>query len=303
MQNKIMVKKVALLIIYNHRYDKNIPLLEKIYGGRFTHLYHIIPYYDGTKDNVLTVYDSSFYFESYIAQAYQQIKDKGFSHFFFIADDMILNPEINENSLFEFTGIPEDYCWINDFRDYKSHPYSVPVCTPIYKKGIEVYKQLPSVKDVCSSFDAKGLCYFPSRVYAVKDLLYNIVRKWASFCYKDLIYLFHYRKKSFYPGVWGYSDIVLVPSEFIEKFVLYCGAFAGLNIFVEHAIPLALLMSSNKIMVQNDIMLKTVTQLYGLGDEGQKEFEDKYQFSLEKLINEFPKDWFFVHPIKLSKWK
>ncbi len=60
MQNNIMVKKVALLIIYNHRYDKNIPLLETLYGERFTYLYHIIPFYDGTKDNVITVYDSSF---------------------------------------------------------------------------------------------------------------------------------------------------------------------------------------------------------------------------------------------------
>ena len=56
-------------------------------------------------------------------------------------------------------------------------------------------------------------------------------------------------------------------------------------------------------MRQKDLKLKTVPQLYGLGKKGEKEFEDKYQFSLEKLINGFPDDWFFVHPIKLSKWK
>lgn len=29
------MKKIALLIIYNHRYDKNIDRLEKIYKGKF----------------------------------------------------------------------------------------------------------------------------------------------------------------------------------------------------------------------------------------------------------------------------
>lgn len=298
-----MDKKIALLIIYNHRFDKNIPRLEALYKGKFSYVYHIMPFYDGSVSNVITVYDSSFYFESYIAQAYQMIKNEGFTHYFFVADDMILNPLINENNLFDFTGINEESSWINDLRDYTTHPHSLPVCIPFKKKGIEVERILPSYDDACRAFDRKSLNFFPSQSYAIYDLFSSFFKRWGSFCLKDLHYIFNRKKADFYPGVWGYSDILLVPSIYMPKFSQYCGAFAGLNIFVEHAIPLALLLSSEKLMTQKDINLKTITQLYGLGENGQKEFEDFYSFDLNKLQSEYPDNTFFIHPIKLSKWK
>ncbi len=298
-----MENKIALLIIYNHRYDKNIAILDELYSGKFTHVFHVMPFYDGNKENVLTVYDSSFYFESYVAQAYQRIKNMGFTHYYFIADDMILNPQINERNLFDFTRIPQDCCWINDFRDYTTHPYGVPICINAKKKGIEVNAVLPSMEEVCANFDYHSLSYFPNKWYAVKDFFYSFFRKRLSFCLSDIYILRHGYGRYCYPGVWGYSDTLLIPSEMMDKFSLYCGALAGLNVFVEHAIPLALLMTTNRIKTQKDIKLKTVTQLYGLGKNGQKEFFNKYKFSLEKLMSEFPEDWFFVHPIKLSKWK
>ena len=95
--------KIALLIIYNHRYDKNIEPLEQIYAGRFSYIYHIVPFYDGQKENVIPVYESSFYFEGYIAQCFQHLKDKGFTHYFFVADDLMLNPLITEQNLFEIS--------------------------------------------------------------------------------------------------------------------------------------------------------------------------------------------------------
>ena len=76
-----MDTKIALLVIYNHRYDKNILRIEQIYEGRFSHIYHVVPFYDGNKENVITVFDSSFQFQGYISQAYQHLKNKKFSHF------------------------------------------------------------------------------------------------------------------------------------------------------------------------------------------------------------------------------
>ncbi len=298
-----MNSKIALLIIYNHRFDGNIPRLNAIYNGKFSNIYHIMPFYDGSVENVITVYDSSYYFESYIAQAYQKIKDLGYTHYFFVADDMILNPQIDENNLFEFTGISKDCSWINDLRDYTTHPHCLPVCIPLKKKGIEVDRFLPSFDDACRAFDRKSLKYFPSLSYAFFDLINSFFRKWGSSCLKDLHYIFNRKKKDYYPCVWGYSDVLLVPSTYMPSFAQYCGAFAGLNVFVEHAIPLALLLSSNKLMTQADINLKTITQLYGLGPKGQKEFEEFYAFDLNKLQNEFPDNTFFIHPVKLSKWK
>ena len=48
--NHLMQSNVALIIVFNHRYDKNIPLLESIYEGRFSSIYHLVPFYDGDKE-------------------------------------------------------------------------------------------------------------------------------------------------------------------------------------------------------------------------------------------------------------
>ena len=42
-----METKVALLVIYNHRYDKNIVRVKQIYAKRFSYIYHVMPFYDG----------------------------------------------------------------------------------------------------------------------------------------------------------------------------------------------------------------------------------------------------------------
>lgn len=294
--------KIALLIIYNHRYDKNIPRLEELFKDKFSYVYHVVPFYDGTKENVLSVYDNSYYFESYIAQAYQKVKNKGFSHFFFVADDMILNPAIDENSLFEFTGIPEDSSWIKDLRDFKTHPHIVPMFTSVVQKGIEVYKYLPGREEVCKTLDCYGLSYFPSKMYGIVDFFHKVLHLRLGDMINALKYIGGVKHHS-YPCIWGYSDVLLVPAQYMDKFALYCGAFGGLNVFVEFAIPLALLLASEKVMTQKDIKLKVISQLYGLGKEGQQQFEAKYDFSLDKLLAEYPKDWFLCHPIKLSKWK
>ena len=94
-------KKIAVLIIYNHHYVKNIPLIEKLYKGKFSHIYHIMPFYNGNEKNIISVYESSFRFQSYISQAYQKIKEMDFTHYFIVADDMLLNPDLTESNLFK----------------------------------------------------------------------------------------------------------------------------------------------------------------------------------------------------------
>ena len=298
-----MSNKIALLIIYNHRYDKNIPKLDQLYAGKFTHVFHVVPFYDGDKGNVLTVYDNSYYFESYIAQAYQKIKERGFTHYFFVADDMILNPAINENNFFEYTGIGQDCSWIKDLRDYKTHPHHVPLFIPIAQKGIEVNKYLPSREEACNVLDRYGLSYFPTKGYGIADVFHRIKQKALRSMLNAFKYVFCGVRESSYPAIWGYSDVLLVPAKSMEKFALYCGAFGGLNVFVENATPLALLLASDNVMLGKDIKLKVVSQLYGLGEKGLQEFENKYAFSLQTLLFDFPKEWFLCHPIKLSKWK
>lgn len=295
--------KIALLVLYNHHYTKNIDRTEEIYRGKFSHIFHLIPFYRGNKENVIPVYENSIQFQSYIAQAYQRIKGHGYTHYFVVADDMIINPAINEENLFQFIGMPEDASYITDVMDYKSFPYRVPLFEKTKRWSIEVQNILPSRDEAIKVMRSFGLHVMPSRVYAIKYLLRYVLKLDWRRVYHALYYLVRKNKPSIYPALWSYSDIIIVPSQYMEDFATYSGAFAGLDIFVEQAIPIALFLCSPKIYMCKDTKLHSINQLYSLGKQGQKDFEDRYEFKLENLLRNFPKDLFFVHPIKLSKWK
>ena len=297
------MNKIALFVLYNHHFTKNIDRTEELYKGKFSHVYHLIPFYSGNRENVIPVYDSSLQFQSYIAQAYQKVKHLGFTHYFVVADDMIINPNFNENNLFEETGIPVDSSYITDIRDYVTYKYKVPLFEVITTRGTEVMKILPSKEDAFKILTGKGLHVLPSRREAFQYLLHYLIEFDKRKVRHALSYILHKNKPYIYPALWSYSDILLIPSIYMEKFATYCGCFAALNIFVEQAIPIALYLSSKEVVLGNHLKLKHINQLYDLGKEGQRNFEEAYQFSLLKLIKEYPRDLFFVHPIKLSKWK
>ena len=297
------MNKIALFLLYNHNYTKNIERTEELYKGKFSFVFHLIPFYTGDRDNVIPVYESSIQFQSYIAQAYQKVKHMGFTHYFVVADDMILNPMLNENNLFEMTGISEDAAYITDVRDCKSNKYEVPLFVKISSWGTEVMNLLPSKEDAVRTLTDRGLAVMPSKRYTIMYLIHHLFKGDRKKVHHAFYYLLRKDRPFIYPALWSYSDILMVPSMNMEKFATYCGCLAALNIFVEQAIPIALFLSSEKIVLGNQINLKQITQLYVLGEHGQKEFEEKYQFSLSKLVEDYPKDLFFVHPIKLSKWK
>ena len=76
--------KTALLVVYNHRFDKNIGRIRELYANRFSYVYHVMPFYDGNEPDVIPVFDSSYCFSGYIAQAYSHLRNDGFTHFFIV---------------------------------------------------------------------------------------------------------------------------------------------------------------------------------------------------------------------------
>lgn len=61
--------KICLTIIFNHRYDDNIKKLKRIYRGRFSEIRFIVPFYDLSDEDVIPVFESSYNFQGYLAQA------------------------------------------------------------------------------------------------------------------------------------------------------------------------------------------------------------------------------------------
>ena len=64
------VKRIALVVIYNHRFDGNISIVEDLYRERFSNIFHLVPFYDGDRPDVIPVYENSFQFQGYIAQGF-----------------------------------------------------------------------------------------------------------------------------------------------------------------------------------------------------------------------------------------
>jgi len=301
--------KIALLVIYNHRYDKNIPRIERLYEGKFSHVFHIMPFYDGVLPNVIPVYESSYYFQSYIAQAYQHLKDKGFSHYFIVADDMILNPAINENNLFEYTGIPQNHCYIHKLKLASegkapwTFKYNAYMYNPI-QRGLEITTILPSYDTALKTLNSKG--FYPKTLSfgeVFRDGVWALTHKRLRIL-KETIRAFFAHKKLRYPLVGGWSDIILLTDDVMPEFCKYSGAFAASSLFVEIAIPTALLLCAKQITTTESIKLRNnIPLITSLSKKQQEEFYKTYDYKLDKLMDEYPEDRFFVHPIKLSQWK
>ena len=159
-----METKVALLVVYNHRYDKNIPIINELYKGKFSYVYHLVPFYDGDIENVIPVYDSSYYFQNYIAQAFTHIRRNNFTHYLIVADDMVLNPIINETSLWDEMGIELKDCYISRLSIMQERknfwPHTIKALKyKVNQPGVEVEKILPSKEEAKKIFKKHGISY------------------------------------------------------------------------------------------------------------------------------------------------
>lgn len=290
-----MKTKTALLVVYNHRFDKNIGRIRELYANRFSYIYHVMPFYDGNEPDVIPVFDSSYCFSGYIAQAYSHLRNNGFTHFFVVADDMILNPSINEDSIWERLGIGYQDAYIDEMvcfqyggKRWWRRIIDALDYTP-EQLGVELKGILPNKEEAQRRFDFHKLPYTP---IPRKELLRN-PRK------KDFLKMLTRSNELKYPLVRAYSDILLIPSDVMPKFANYCGAFSATRLFVEMAIPTALVLSSDNIKLAEDIKLNPGAMWF---DDDFKILEP-YGCNLTKLLTDFPSDKLYLHPIKLSQWK
>lgn len=304
------MNKVALIIIYNHQYNKNIEILEQIYKDRFSNIYHLVPFYKGTKPNVISVYENSYYFQGYVAQGFKSYFNKDYAHYFFIADDLILNPLINERNYFEHLKLNQNTCFIPEFislherKDWWARvgeAFKYKINAP----GVEAMEQLPDFKTALEAFKRFGLEIKPlsfDQIWKKPNSIRDIVRIMA----RDRNYLFrkirskllrqHYSLS--YPIVGSYSDIFVIESGIIKQFCHYCGVFASTRLFVEIGLPTALVLSAQAIVSEKDLKL----QGKALWTKDDCTILDIYEHDLNKLLNNFPDNHLYIHPIKLSKW-
>jgi len=305
-----MNKKVALVVIYTHRYDKNIPIIEKIYGHKFSHIFHIVPFYNGTKSNVIPVYEHSHHYQGYITQALNAFYDESFEHYFFISDDIIVNPAINENNLQEQLKLgPGDsfLCELISLHQLeKGHNWMRVKNAYEYRTkqfGCEFINELPTYDEALAAFGKVGLDIKPlnfNQIYGHEKFSLQSVAK-KGYLRKAARQIKH-RNTEFhlqYPLVGGYSDIFVISGKSIKQFARYCGIFAASKLFHELAIITAMVLATPNIRLGKEL------DLQGKALWTDEELNELTPFSnnLTKLLANFPAKYFFLHPIKLSQWK
>lgn len=304
--------RICLAIIFNHKYNKNIPLLEKIYFGRFHDLYYIVPFnteqIDGIdKERVISVYETSYCFQGYITQAYSRLKNKKFSHYIFIGDDQILNPKFSEDNILEELTIhagesyikeiiPYDEIANGSLKDQSNKLYNILTAFRI-NGGVSYKNEIPSYEAACKKCKEKGmrvakklpLSFFRSKGYlGLKYLPLTLVTVGIN---KGL--------KLPYPLFKAYSDLIIIDNNSMDEFCRLSGVFAAMNIFVETAIPLAMVLACTTIKCEKDIEYCGVE----VWDTDIEEFENKFERDLNLLFSNFGDKVIYYHPIKLSRWK
>ena len=327
-------KKPVLVVIYNHKYPQNVPIINHIYGDRFSQIYHLMPFYqcpsdgkgDGEGDkkeeqNIIPVYDNSIYFQGYVAQGFHHYYQEDAPHYIFIADDLMLNPLINENNYTEYFNLTENSGFINQLVNespYLGDPFarerwSYAASGYEFNKdipGLEEIRELPSAVDANNKFQSLGLsaidfdkeekAFIPGIRLALASLgrpprksLKYLALKIAQIRNKIKPY------KLSYPLIKSSADIFIVPGSTIHKFCHYCGIFAAANLFVEIAIPTAMALVSDEISLGKETPGKI-----GLNHNASEVARILAQHGNdpEKLFNNWQSEHLYIHPIKLSSW-
>lgn len=298
---------VCLLIIYNHRYDANIEKLEKIYKFRFSNIFHIVPFYDGAKDNVFPVYECSFQFEGYVAQIANRIK-RDYEHYLFVADDAVLNPSINEKNYKDWFGVTDNSAFITftkSLREMKGWGINRRFMDPFPKleryQGTLWKNEIMSAEEAFSIAEKQG---YQREEFSMDTSMIWDARKWLK-AYPRLIIMFFRtllmgRKYCPYPIWGGYSDVFIIPGKDFQKVAHMLGVFAAMDLFVEEAIPTALHLNCEELIEEEDVKAKSKTLWT---NEDREEIESKYERDYQKLIDGWDEKCLFIHPVKLSRWK
>jgi hypothetical protein len=304
------MNNVVLIIIYNHQYNQNIDKLEVIYGKRFSNIYHLVPFYTGDKSNVISVYENSEHFQGYVAQGLKSFFRKEFEHYFFIADDLLLNPIINQSNYTTHFNLNSNTCFMPDIfplHEVKNHWVGL-IRAYYYNMditGIEAKNQMPDYNKALQKFTEFGI--------EIKSLKFDDI--WTRpaptpskilTIFKNILYIWRQQKSKIkkkeyhltYPMVGGYSDIFIISADIIELFAHYCGVTAATRLFVEVGIPTCMVLLTKDIVTERQLALKGKT----LWTESDHQILKKYNSELSSLLNDFPDNTLYIHPIKLSKW-
>ena len=314
-------EKISAVFLFNHKFEPNVPKLESLYGDRFSNRKYVMPF--GTEsDKVIPVYETSYRFSGHLAQARERILDDDVSHYVVISDDLIVNPALNEENIISSLGLGPNSGYIKSLGsldDLRYRWWRALMILNDFERTDQYFDyraELPPAQEAKARFEAMGL-RFPRPVPRSREewrFTFRTLPKELKRTDWGTIYTKH-GKPAPYPLLCGYADFFVVPGKAMRSFLYYCGVFAALNVFAEAAVPTALALAVDDLITElkpgelfddpdaarnPDARFKGVE--FWTGEETEA-FAARFGNDMNHLVEEFPSDWLYVHPVKLSRWR
>lgn len=321
------MNRTGLVVVFNHNFERNLPIIRRLYADRFGQMIQLMPFYGGQDSDVLRVFGNSFRFQAYIAQARTRLQRMDCDRFLFVSDDLLLNPTINETNMETAFRLGENDVFVSKFYD---------VSNGIAHRGT---REAHNFTMQPPGLDATALREIPThqkafdRLHTLGVLETEALRKctpWMTQWRRPLLANWHYnykalrgrawhlreaakywfgRRRVSYPVVFAYSDIFSIPARQLDRFCKMIEVFATVNMFVELAIPTALAFLETPLVFEDDLELRPLN-LWFPPDPKQfekkklfiQQFENAVQCRTDGIAKHFPADILYIHPIKLSKW-
>ena len=318
--------KCDLINVFNHQYEKNIGLLDHYYSGKFNKIWHLSPFSKSTLEHVIPVYDGSFTFQNFIANAWHHIKHSDADYFVFVSDDLILDPAVNQTNIDHHFSLGADGAFISVLHDLSRGEYGrgLKEVKRMQKQshlGLEYERHLPSVQEATKlisrhvTIDTLKLSKYPSyNAKMAKPYLENFRKNWKN----TKANIWHQRERwrhhlnpAFmpYPVIGGNADIFIMPRSRMPEFIHLCGVFSAMRVFVELAVPTAMAMTCEKISTEENTA-RTGINYVKVWQQQEIKFarmvlqkvEQDCDLKLNNLASNWPHDYLYLHPLKLSKW-
>jgi|GEM_PF-6444032 len=303
----------ALIVIFNHRFDENLPKLRALYGSRFRTIRFLVPFYDGDAPDVIPVIEDSAYHQGYLYQARKELGALGASHLVFIGDDVLLHPSLNESTIAGVLMPEGEDAYVKQSIGVESFPVTWPHGTGSLRRMRQSRtfaweSALPSLEQARANRIAHGL---PIGRYGVP----NLRRAWhPGHVWEGIRRL---GKTPEYPLYASLVDLVAIRRECFAQCAVYGGVTAALGMHVEVGWPSAIHWACGTVATEASIgrharylwpagrqlVAREAGKLRFLGrPDTIRAFEDRYARSVKRLEADLADDELMVHPVKLSRW-
>lgn len=304
--------KTVACVLFNHPYAKNIPIIQEAMKSRFDEVYFVVPNMQLDAANVIVSYRGSYSFQGLIVDACETLLRSQGDYFFFIQDDVVLNPKFTGADLIKRLKIDEGGAFLPGTRTLGgpynwhyallSHIWKLFYPTNIFSgSGVENWLSLLPPADVAfRELESKyGFAFTPidradpiSPKYAsVLDPVANQALNIAIL--NGLFSTAHEQSKITlpFPFLFAMSDFFAVDRNTLKNAKHMLGVFSAMQLFPEFAIPTALHLTACKVMHSGDTGLHAIWLVAN----------DRESLTFDPIVREFENNKLLLHPVKISQ--